>query len=301
MNDLIEFGESHKIESPVSKVFAYSGTYVRMRKIGNGVQVCVSDFAKAFPKKNLSTIVNSKEIQDYVGKLSEIKNFSSVDLLKVTKGGETSEQGTWAHQRVALRIAQKLSTEFSIWVDERIEELLTIGMTATQPTLEAMLDNPDLVIGLATKLKQQREENQRLVEENNQKQALITQQAEKIQNDAPKVEHHDMFMGAEHGEKDVSIRKFLSQAGIKGERDFWHWFEYEKKMIYRDAYKKPIPYANFRYLFSMPDKYNDKNNWSGTQLMVNPTGKVELTRMYYKDHPENFLETSKINQLELWQ
>lgn len=39
-------------------------------------------------------------------------------------------------------------------------------MTATQPTLEAMLDNPDLVIGLATKLKQQREENARLVEAN---------------------------------------------------------------------------------------------------------------------------------------
>lgn len=67
-------------------MFAYSGNDVRMRKTGNVVQVCVSDFAKSFPNKNLSTIVNSKEIQDYVGKLSEIKNFSSVDLLKVTRG-----------------------------------------------------------------------------------------------------------------------------------------------------------------------------------------------------------------------
>lgn len=52
------------------------------------------------------------------------------DLLIITRGG--NNPGTWAHQRVALRVAQKLSTEFSIWVDERIEELLTTGHSSLQ-------------------------------------------------------------------------------------------------------------------------------------------------------------------------
>ena len=39
---------------------------------------------------------------------------------------------------------------------------LKCGMTATQPTLEQMINNPDLVISLATQLKNEREEKQRL-------------------------------------------------------------------------------------------------------------------------------------------
>lgn len=133
MNDVIQFGESHNIENSVNSVFEYSGSKVRMRKVNDTVQVCVSDFAKAFPKKNLGKIANSQEIQDYVNKLSEITNVISDDLLQIKKGGSPLEQGTWAQQKVALRIAQKLSTEFSIWVDEKIEELLMTGKVTTQP------------------------------------------------------------------------------------------------------------------------------------------------------------------------
>lgn len=39
-------------------------------------------------------------------------------------------------------------------------------MTATQPTLEQMINNPDLVISLATQLKNEREEKKRLEQQN---------------------------------------------------------------------------------------------------------------------------------------
>lgn len=93
------------------------------------ILVCLTDFAKPFPDKNLSHIVNSKELSDYVARMSEIQNCSSLDLLQVTKGNHSDgrEQGTWAHHRVAIRVAQKLSTDFAIWVDDKIEELLTTG------------------------------------------------------------------------------------------------------------------------------------------------------------------------------
>ena len=161
-------------------VFNYHGNAVTMKTENGIVYVNLTEFAKLFPEKNLSSIINSKEITDYVSRLSEIRNLSSADLLRVTRGGDVAKQGTWAHQKVALRVAQKLSTNFAIWVDERIEELLKYGMTATQSKLEEMIANPDLVIGLATELKKEREEkaklelqNQKLVEDNQHKKDVI--------------------------------------------------------------------------------------------------------------------------------
>ena len=101
---------------------------MRVRK--GVVYVNLTEVAKAFPDKNLTHIINSQEISDYCEKFSKLQNCSLADLLIITRGGNAP--GTWAHQRVALRVAQKLSTEFSIWVDERIEELLTTGHSSLQ-------------------------------------------------------------------------------------------------------------------------------------------------------------------------
>lgn len=122
--------------SDMGQIFSYNGNSVRMRKM-NGYILCLTDFAKPFPDKNLSHIVNSKELSDYVARMSEIQNCSSLDLLQVTKGNHSDgrEQGTWAHHRVAIRVAQKLSTDFAIWVDDKIEELLTTGSASLQPQL----------------------------------------------------------------------------------------------------------------------------------------------------------------------
>ena len=68
------------------------GINVRMRKMNGYILVCLTDFARLFPDKNLSTIINSKEM---------------TDLLQIIKGGNVSQQGTWAHQKIALRVAQK--------------------------------------------------------------------------------------------------------------------------------------------------------------------------------------------------
>ena len=106
--------------SEMGKIFSYNGNNVTMRVRKGVVYVNLTEVAKAFPDKNLTHIINSQEISDYCEKFSKLQNCSLADLLIITRGG--NNPGTWAHQRVALRVAQKLSTEFSIWVDERIEE-----------------------------------------------------------------------------------------------------------------------------------------------------------------------------------
>lgn len=113
----------------------FNGSAITFENEDGTVMVNMTEVAKAFPGKNLSKIINSKEIQEYCEALrrkheSEITIVSS-PLIITNRGNyaDGSEQGTWVHQKVALRVAQKLSPEFSLWVDDQIERLLTQGRT----------------------------------------------------------------------------------------------------------------------------------------------------------------------------
>ena len=55
--------------------FDYNGNVIPFEK-GSDVMVNLTAMAKAYPDKNLSTIVNSQEISDYCTSLSKLKNFS---------------------------------------------------------------------------------------------------------------------------------------------------------------------------------------------------------------------------------
>lgn len=133
--------------------------------------VSATEMAKAFPDKNLTNIINSVEIQEYIQEVSKLQNYSLADLLVVVRGG--SNPGTWIHKKLILRIAQKLSPKFSVWVDERIEELLKYGLTATPNTIEELLANPDTLIKTLEALKTERAEKEKLQKQLNIQSAKI--------------------------------------------------------------------------------------------------------------------------------
>lgn len=165
-----------------NQVYNYNGNNITFQ-LGNGdVMVNLTDVAKAFPEKNLSQIINSLEIQEYIRRLTEIKNYISADLLIVRKGGNNlSKQGTWAHQKVALRVVQKLSPDFAIWVDEKIEELLRNGV--------ATISNEDEAIYNAMNILQKRleasKQNIQMLE------SKVELQEEKIKYLVPKAQYTD--------------------------------------------------------------------------------------------------------------
>lgn len=115
--------------------FDYKGNQIPFEK-GKDVLVNLTAMAKSYPEKNLTTIVNSQEINDYCNSLSKLKNFSLADLLIVRRGGDNP--GTWAHRLVAIRVAQKLNSDLAVWVDMRIEELLITGVTTISNDDEAI-------------------------------------------------------------------------------------------------------------------------------------------------------------------
>ena len=173
-NDIAVLGTVNPSE--MGQIFSYNGNNVTMRVQNGTVYVNLTEVAKAFPDKNLTHIINSQEISDYCEKFSKLQNCSLADLLIVTRGG--NNPGTWAHQRVALRVAQKLSTDFSIWVDEKIEELLTTGVTTVSNDDEAIAYAMSV---LQKRLEQAKAEKALLEQQNNYLTNEIKQQAPKVQ------------------------------------------------------------------------------------------------------------------------
>lgn len=154
--------------------------------------VNATEMAKPFGKLAKDWLSN-KSTKEFLSTLSAVRTIPLTDLVEIKQGGN-SEQGTWMHEDVAMEFARWLSPAFAIWCNDRIKELLQYGMTATQPTLEQMINNPDLVISLATQLKNEREEKARLQAETEQQQATIELQEKEIKQAAPKVNYYDTHL-----------------------------------------------------------------------------------------------------------
>lgn len=146
-----------------NKIYNYNGTDITFLSGNGDVMVNATEMAKPFGKQP-SDWTKTKSSQEFIDSLSAVRNILRTDLMRVIQGG--SMQGTWMHEDVAMEFARWLSPTFAIWCNDRIKELLKYGMTATQPTLEAIVNNPDLVIGLAQKLKEEREHKAKLQAEN---------------------------------------------------------------------------------------------------------------------------------------
>lgn len=146
-----------------NQIFQYNGSPITFQK-GDSVMINATEMAKPFGKLAKDWLSN-KSTKEFLSTLSAVRTIPLTGLVEIKQGGN-GEQGTWMYEDVALEFARWLSPAFAIWCNDRIKELLQYGMTATQPTLEQMINNPDLVISLATQLKNEREEKQRLEQQN---------------------------------------------------------------------------------------------------------------------------------------
>ena len=125
--------------------------------------------AKPFGKSAAHWLRN-QSAQEFINELAALRNRNPSDLVQVVNG---DNGGTWMHEDVAMEFARWLSPKFAIWCNDRIKELMQVGFTATPATLEAMIANPDLIIGMATQLKQLRAENE-------DKTKLLTEKTEQL-------------------------------------------------------------------------------------------------------------------------
>lgn len=172
------------------QIFNYNGNGVTFRK-GNSVMVNATEMAKPFGKRP-NDFLSAKSTQELISSLSAKTGISATALVVVNQGG--NNQGTWLHEDLALIFAQWLSPTFYLWCNDRIKELMQVGFTATPATLEAMIANPDLVIGMATQLKQLRAENEEKQKLISAQDETIRVQEDRIEKMLPKVSYVDQIL-----------------------------------------------------------------------------------------------------------
>ena len=160
------------------KVFNYNGSDITFSS-GNGVMVNATEMARAFDKRPIDYLRLPTTIE-LVNAIVRKSHISESQLIITKQGSSINGGGTWLHEDIALDFAQWLSVDFRLWCNDRIKELLKHGMTATQPTLEQIVDNPDLVIELAVKLKEERAEKEKLQQEGKELHAKLVEQAPKV-------------------------------------------------------------------------------------------------------------------------
>ena len=188
-----------------AQIFQYNGNPVTFQ-LGNGdLMANATEMAKPF-RKQPSDWTRLKQTEEFITSLSAVRGIPLTELIKVRQGGNT-EQGTWMHEDVALEFARWLSPEFAIWCNDRIKELLRHGITATQPTIEKIIDDPDNAIKLLTALKEERAARQRLAEQNE----IHKQQ---LQIAAPKVQYYNEVLMSSSTYTANQVAKELGMSAI---------------------------------------------------------------------------------------
>nr|DAM48668.1 MAG TPA: KilAC domain protein [Caudoviricetes sp.] len=194
-------------------VYDYKGSKISFAN-GKNVMVNATEMAKSFGKTTKDWL-RTNASSEFINSLSAVRQICPSQLVVVKKGNSNEfEQGTWMHEDVALEFARWLSPAFAIWCNDRIKELLKYGMTATQPTLDEMVNNPDLVIRMATQLKQERKEKARLEAENKRI----------IEETAPAVTFTQAVSGSASSCLIGELAKLIDQNGYPmGEKRLFKW------------------------------------------------------------------------------
>jgi prophage antirepressor-like protein len=136
-----------------------------------------------FNNNEVSVIINeknepmfvAKEVCDILGLENVTKALYGLDdderlTLPIVRAGQNRNVNIITESGLYSLVLSSKKTEakvFKKWVtSEVLPSIRKHGIYATEQTLENMIANPDLVIGLATQLKQEREEKQKLLIEN---------------------------------------------------------------------------------------------------------------------------------------
>ena len=259
-NDIAVLGTANPSE--MGKIFSYNGNNVTMRVQNGTVYVNLTEFARPVPSKNLTQIINSQEIREYCNSLSKLQNYSFADLLIVRKGSPELGGGTWAHQKVALRVAQKLSPDFAVWVDTKIEELLTTGVTT--------VSNDDEAIAYAMSVLQKRLEQAKAEKE------LLAKQNAKLQ---PKADFADAAFATDD-KVDIGMAAKILKLGF-GRNTLFQKLR-QAGVFFSNRNEPKQRFVNAGY-FEMKEKFIERDNHPGfvvTKTLVTQKGLAYINHLF---------------------
>lgn len=208
------------------------------------------------------------------GKTAERLESDELTRTKLVSGGQEremyiiNESGLY---NVIIRSDKPEAVPFRRWVThEVLPSIRKHGAYMTPETIEAALLNPDTIIQLATALKQEKEQRQKLEAAN----SSLTVQNQIM---APKAEYFDELVDRNLL---TNFRETAKQLEVPPKR--FVQFLLDRKYIYRDKRGKLMPYAQYvdQGLFTIKECVNEKTQWAGTQTMVTPKGRETFRLLY---------------------
>lgn len=81
----------------LSKVFSYKGSAITFNKNG-AVMVNATEMAKPFGKRPVDWLQNQQS-KEFINALAEVRNSTTADLVRVTKGGNDKKQSRYLGAR----------------------------------------------------------------------------------------------------------------------------------------------------------------------------------------------------------
>lgn len=261
-----------------NNIFKYNGTDITFLSGNGDVMINATEMAKAFNKRPIDYL-RLPSTNELIRAKVRKSHLDENQLVKTIQGG--TNPGTWMHEDIALDFAQWLSVDFRLWCNDRIKELMRYGMTATQPTLEAMVDNPDLIIQLATKLKEERAEKQRLIELNTATQKQLEIQAPKVLfADSVSASHTSILIG--------DLAKILKQNGVEiGAKRLFIWMRKNGYLIKQPgmSYNMPSQRGMNLGLFEIKETvvtHSDGHTSINKTVKVTGTGQIYFINKFLK-------------------
>ena len=230
-NSTVQIAPTHEM----SKTFSYNGNDI-IFDIKEDVMVNATQLAKIYEKRP-NDYLSLPATNQLISAITRKYGIAENQLIKTERGGIAP--GTWMHRLIVVDFCQWLDIDLKLWCTEKLHELMRYGMTATQPTLEQMINNPDFIISLATQLKSERKEKERLYFEIEQRQKKIEQKDAKIAEMSPKAEFADCFLSCKGDITIGELANILNQSSLfsKGRNKLREWLRKNGYLIKRGTRK----------------------------------------------------------------
>lgn len=196
----------------------YKGTEISFFANSKNLMINATQMAKSFNKRP-SDWLKTESTKRFIETLSNVKKIVFSDLQQVREGSPENGGGTWFHKDVALEFARWLSPEFAIWTNDRIEELLTNGVTT--------INNDDETILNAINILQKR------LEESKARQKELEN---KVEQDKPKVIFADTVSSSSTSILVGELAKLIAQKGISiGQNRLFEWLRHNGYLCNRNG------------------------------------------------------------------
>ncbi len=118
------------------QVFRYKGQNISFDFRNKNRMINATEMAKAFGK-SVYEFLRLDSTKRFIELLAQKSDTEKSRITFTLKGNfkDGRKQGTWMHEKLALKFAAWLSPEFELWVFDKVQELLLKGYISIQPAI----------------------------------------------------------------------------------------------------------------------------------------------------------------------